>query len=164
SVFRVATCEIDTANAAESDVRAVGCSSHIVSRVENVFAMAATTHAVVDNQRQHNFTRGVATICNVLRPPLAYHAVATHSIPGIAATVAVMSRCTARLLATMISRSQTKAGRKREWWFRLRAIQKSYRVIQRANTFVCASEYCPATNKPHRNNSGAFVGGASHKA
>jgi len=29
---------------------------------------------------------------------------------------------------------------------------------------VCASEHCPATNKPHRNNSGAFVRGASHKA
>src|SRR5437764_15484517 len=79
----------------------------------------------------------MATIRNVLRPALAYHAIATHSIPGIAAMVAVMSRCTASLLATMISRSQTKTARKRECWFRLRAVQKSYRVIQRANTFVC---------------------------
>jgi hypothetical protein len=99
--------------------------------------MAATAHAVVDNQRQHNFTRSMATVRNVLRPALAYHAVATDSIPGIAAMVAVMSRCTASLLATMISRSQTKTGRKREWWFRLRAMQKSYRVIERANAFVC---------------------------
>jgi hypothetical protein len=37
----------------------------------------------------------------------------------------------------MISRSQTKTGRKREWWLRLRAMQKSYRVIERANPFVC---------------------------
>jgi hypothetical protein len=50
---------------------------------------------------------------------------------------AVMSHCTASLLATMISRSQTKTGRKREWWLRLRAVQKSYRVIERANAFMC---------------------------
>jgi hypothetical protein len=52
--------------------------------------------------------------------------------------VAVMSYCTASLLATMISRSQTKTGRKREWWLRLRATQKSYRVIESANAFLCA--------------------------
>jgi hypothetical protein len=37
----------------------------------------------------------------------------------------------------MISRTQTKTGRKRKWWLRLRAMQKSYRVIDRANSFVC---------------------------
>ena len=99
--------------------------------------MVAATHAVVDNQRQHNFTRSMVTIRNVLRPALAYHAIAADSIPGIAAMVTIMSRCTASLLATMISRSQTKTGRKREWWLRLRAMQNSYRVIECPNAFVC---------------------------
>jgi hypothetical protein len=52
--------------------------------------------------------------------------------------VAVMSRCTASLFATMISRSQTKTGRKCEWRLRLRAIQKSYRVIESTSSFLCA--------------------------
>src|SRR5438270_11323701 len=100
--------------------------------------MSATTHAVVNNQRHHNFTRSVETIRNVLRPALAYHAIATDSISGIAATVAAMSHRTPILLATMISSGQTKTGRKREWWLRLRPIQKSYCVIESANSFVRA--------------------------
>ena len=55
----------------------------------------------------------------------------------IAELSAHLEAATASLLATMISRSQTKTGRKREWWLRLRAMQKSYRVIERANAFVC---------------------------
>src|SRR5438128_5224917 len=119
-------------------MRTVGRSSYVVSWVENVFAMAATTHAVVNNERQHNFTRSMATVRNVLRPALPYHAIATDPISGIAAVAAVMSRCTASLLTTMISSSQTETGRKREWWLRPRVMQKSYRVIESANAFVCA--------------------------
>src|SRR5205814_4389397 len=106
-IFRVTTGESDTTNAAESGVRTVGRSSHIVSWVENVFAMAATTYPVVNNQRQYNFTRIMATVRNVLRPALTYHAVATDAISGITAIAAVMSRRTGRLLTTMISSSQT---------------------------------------------------------
>ena len=100
--------------------------------------MAAIAHAVINDERQDNFTRSTVTISNVLRPALTYHAIAIDPISRIAAMAAVMPHCPASLLATMVSSSQTQTGRKREWGLRLRAMQKSYRVIESANAFACA--------------------------
>jgi len=64
-----------------------------------------------------------------------------------------MSYCTASLLATMISSSQTETGRKRESGCGL-ARSKSYRVIEKRECLrVCAGEHWPGnTFKHHCNN------------
>jgi hypothetical protein len=124
-------------------MRTIGRSSHLISRVEDILAMAAITHTVIYDERQDNFTRSVPTIRNVLRPALAYHAIATDPISEIGAMVAAMSNRTPSLLATMISSGQAQTGRKREWWLPLRAIQKSDSVIKSTNSFVCAQANIP---------------------
>ena len=100
----IAAGKIDAANAAEPRMRTVSRSSHIVITVENIFAMAATTYAIVDDERHDNGTGGALAIRNVLCPGLRSYSITTHSSSRIAAIAAMMADGPGSLLTTMIRR------------------------------------------------------------
>ena len=85
-------------------MRTVSRPGSVVIRVENVPAMTATAHAIINDERHDNGAGGALTISNVLRPTLREYAVTTNSASRIAPIATLMSDGTASLLTAMIGR------------------------------------------------------------
>jgi len=85
-------------------MRTVSRSGRVVIRVENVPAMVATAHAIINDERHDNGTGRALTISNVLRPTLRDYAVTTNSASCIAPIAPVMFDDTVSVLTAMISR------------------------------------------------------------
>jgi hypothetical protein len=66
--------------------------------------MAATAHAIINEEHDDNGAGRALTISNVLRPTLRDYAVTTNSASCIAPIASVMSDDTASLFTAMISR------------------------------------------------------------
>jgi hypothetical protein len=101
----VAPGKINAADTSVSGMGTVSRSGNIVIGVENVPAMAAPAHAIIDDERHDNGAGRTLIESNVLRPTLRDYAITTDSASWTASIATVMPDGTASLLTTMISRS-----------------------------------------------------------
>src|SRR5438132_10839213 len=60
--------EFDAANTAIIGVRAISSAGVTESRIENIFPMFTTAQAIVDNERQDDFTRSCFAVGNIFAP------------------------------------------------------------------------------------------------
>ena len=129
--------EIHAANRSESRMAAERGAGEIEVWVENILAMLSSRQAIVDDEREHDITRGRLAVGDVFAPGTAERSVASHASVSMARIPPRVAEPSIRLIGAMVRGRPAHSGRERHRRQRLSASQKANRFVEGSRTFLC---------------------------